>query len=344
MSKRKVKISLAGSKPKRKPPQRIFSGAVRKAMVEKAMDILSDWNLSPFENEGSTLAGLRSGLCLKGFGWRKSNNEASLIVGEALKLLGACERPSYGEGQWQYSLPREMCANCLGPLDDEAIADRDRFCCDECKQSVRQRDGDLHTWLTSFAYSAAAYAVFKTKLPESDCEWCGKRYKMVHLDQRFCSRSCANAERAGDRLVKPKPCLHCGTMFRGWRVEAKFCSSDCHKDHVREHGTMSRLPPRHCDVCKRIFTPKSPNARLCSDTCANLAKVTYNRMKRQEKRAEWQQPKQCEWCGESFTPARPNNVFCSTQCNDKAQKAKKRAKKEAAKFICEEVDSTKKAA
>jgi predicted nucleic acid-binding Zn ribbon protein len=160
---------------------------------------------------------------------------------------------------------------------------------------------------------------------------------MRHLKQRFCSKSCAQNVVWGDRKVKPKPCLHCGTVFRGVNVEAKFCSPDCHTDYRREHGSLARLPERHCDVCKAIFRPKSANARLCSAACANTAKVAYNRMKREEKRAEWQKPTPCQWCSETFTPIAPSNVFCGKQCNDRAQKAKKRAGREASTFICEEV-------
>lgn len=332
----KRRISLAGPKRKRLPPQRIYRGEGRKVMVGKVMDVLRDWRLSPFEREGTTRAGIRAALVLEGHGWQKADAEAAGLVAEGLRLLGAV-RPSYGEGQKVYTLGRDMCAHCLGPLDDEDMAARRRFCCDECRTMVKARDADLFTYLESFAMNAGYYAAFKEGLPDSDCEWCGQRYKMQHLKQRFCSKSCAQHERAGDRLVKVKPCLHCRNPFRGAQVEQKFCSAACHVGYVKEHGPLTRLPERHCDVCKSIFRPKTAQARWCSPACGNTAKVAYNRMKREEKRKEWQKPTPCQWCGETFTPAKPSNVFCGRDCNDKAQKAKKKARREASTFICEEV-------
>lgn len=269
---------------------RIYRGEARKAMVGKTMDVLRDWRLSPFEHEGSTRAGIRVALVTDGHGWQMADDEAASLLAECFRLMGAV-RPTWFEGQMQYSAGTDYCWTCRGPLDEEDRAAGRRFCCDDCSRLARTHRRDVARYADHLAYHSAYYAAFKGGLPEADCEWCGTRYKMQHLTQRFCSKSCANAERAGERRVEPKPCLQCGTIFRGLQVEAKFCSPKCSADHRADN-----MPERQCDVCRAVFRPRARNARLCSPACVNTAKVAYNREKREETRKAKASAFVCEEC------------------------------------------------
>jgi hypothetical protein len=276
MSKRRV--TLAGTKRKGEAPQRIYRGEARKDMVRRVTDVLRNWRLSPFEHEGNTRAGFRAALVLDGHGWQAADDEAAALIAESFHLLGAV-RPTWFEGQMQYSAGTDYCWSCRGPLEEEDRAAGRRFCCDDCARLARTHRTDIARYADQLAYNSAYYVAFKDGLPEADCEWCGARYKMQHLKQRFCSKSCAQNVVWGERKVKPKPCLQCGTIFRGLQVEAKFCSPKCSARH-----RVDNMSERHCEVCKAVFRPRSSNAAVCSPVCLNARKVAYNRRKREEAR------------------------------------------------------------
>lgn len=311
---------------------RIFTGEARRHMVDKVLDVLRDWRQSPFEHEGPTRAGIRAGLCLEGHGWQQADNEAEALVAESLHRMGA-KRPNWEEGQPWHTIGRDNCMNCRGPLDDEDIANHRRFCCDECATAARRSNEQLFQRAMRLSYHSAYYVATKEALPEKDCEWCGILYKPAQLEQRFCSKSCAQNVVWGDRKVKPKPCLHCGNLFKGVQVEQKFCSNACRVGYVAEHGSLARLPEQHCGYCKAIFRPKNAGAKYCSRDCALQVRYAAQRAATAAKKV----PKPCGWCGQEFQPNSARAMFCCKDCNDKAQKAKKKARREASTFTCEEV-------
>ena len=69
--------TLAGRK---RQPAPLFSGERKKAAIQRTMDFLRDWRQSPFEQEAAVRAGLRSGLCLAGYPWERSDAAAIEIV------------------------------------------------------------------------------------------------------------------------------------------------------------------------------------------------------------------------------------------------------------------------
>ncbi|MBN9079654.1 MAG: hypothetical protein BGN87_18385 [Rhizobiales bacterium 65-79] len=80
-------ITLAG--PQKAKPKRLFRGQEREQLITGMMVHLRRWRKSKFEFEGYTRAGLRSALCLKGYAWHLSDNEADEIVREGLHRIGA---------------------------------------------------------------------------------------------------------------------------------------------------------------------------------------------------------------------------------------------------------------
>ncbi|MBD3738861.1 MAG: hypothetical protein IE938_20700 [Pseudomonas balearica] len=90
--------------------------------------------------EGPLRAGLRSDLCLQGWGWESADLIAREILAEAFRAAGA-KRPTWNEGQPEWTveagtiIERASCARCHKPLPDG----RPKFCSDLCKASHHQR-------------------------------------------------------------------------------------------------------------------------------------------------------------------------------------------------------------
>lgn len=99
----KHKVTLAG----RFLP--IFNRDKQRHVVGEVVKILLNWSHSPFENEGATVAGLRSQLCVQGYGWGRSDHQARDVVATALRKVGA-QRPSYDQGQRRRASARSVLA------------------------------------------------------------------------------------------------------------------------------------------------------------------------------------------------------------------------------------------
>lgn len=217
-------ITLAG--PAKHPP--IFRGEKRRHVIDEAMDLMRDWRYSHFEFEGATRAGIRAALCLQGYGWHRSDQQTSEIVAEALSLLGA-KRPTWNEGQPEYTTPRENCQQCRGPLDDTQIAHADRFCSAECAKIAITRRIFEGSSKTDQAYIRAYRVIWISRKPTLICEQCGKAFKQ-----------------------------------RGENGTAKFCSETCYYTNIKQRApTISG----ECLYCESAFVAKHPKAAYCSKTC-----------------------------------------------------------------------------
>ncbi|MCO6390563.1 hypothetical protein GTW25_05920 [Aliihoeflea aestuarii] len=222
-------------------PAPIFRGEKKKHVIQQTMDAMRDWRMSPFEEEGTMIAGLRSGLCLDGYGWSRSDQQAREIVSEALRLLGA-KRPTWEQGQPDYVEPHENCKVCGGPLDEEALSYRDRFCSAECARIAMEKRTFWQTSRDSALYRRAVQLVRISRKPVRECQQCGKSFRQ-----------------------------------RGENGQAKFCSSDCYADHKRERAPSFKS---NCAFCWTPFTSKQP-AMFCSPTCKTQAhRVQSGRIKR----------------------------------------------------------------
>lgn len=335
MSKRR--ISLAGPKRKRQPPQRIHRGEARKVMVGKVMDVLRDWRLSPFEHEGSTRAGIRAALVLEGHEWHRADDEAAGLVAEGLRLLGAV-RPTWIQGQTEHVIARENCAQCRGPLDEEAITNHDRFCSDECRRIMRtHQNANYHYAMLDrarWAYEVAR----KEGIPEKPCGWCGTMFKPASLKTETCSTECR--EKLLRSRLKNRVCRNCDEVFKPSKPHQKYCCLECTVEAQAEKGKAerrARLEPRKCPECAEMFEPNTMRQRLCSKRCKDRAFRRRN-LKPDTPKKERQpaEPRPCMECATVFAPMHPAAVFCSINCGRRYRYREGPAKR-LSNFLCEEV-------
>ena len=269
-------ITLAGMKP-----APVMNKDQRRHVINKVIDMMRPWNQTPFEHEGTIRHGLRSGLCLRGYGWARSDAEAVAIVAQALRLIGV-PRPTWDEGQRHYADPRENCKWCYGPIAEEDMSGgRTRvFCSDHCARAAYVY-WDMKNASKGSATEREAYrAVCREKVEVRECEQCGSGYKPRSEGRlsRFCSLSCAAVSRKRD--IEPRPCANpdCGKTFtpESNNLEAQYCCAPCHS----HHRTMMTFE-RRCETCGTMFAGGQPTARFCTPACRSLAyQVSIGRIKR----------------------------------------------------------------
>lgn len=323
------------------------------------MVVMREWRLTPFEHSGAVHSGLRSGFCLAGYSWDKSDATATDIVDECLRLLGA-KRPSWKEGQREYVVPREFCANinCQGPLDVEDMTNGKRFCCKECATATKMRNQNAFTYFNQKQLASAFYIAQKATIPERPCAECGNLFKPATLDAKFCSRSCV--ERSQPDFIPERACKKCGTIFHPQTRAVEFCSVACrfeyrlperdclecgksfapNKDHARfcskicstknyqrKHAADRIFPEKACECCGEMFTPRSTCAKYCGKKC------------RDEGRWVILPIRPCAFCGENFLPKNDQAKFCSPKCNQRTKDARQKAKRDAARAAKANSDS-----
>ncbi len=288
-------VTLAGRTAKP-----VMTKEKRRHVVHRVIDLMGHCSQSPFEYEGAIRHGLRSGLCLEGHGWGRSDAEAAEILSQAFRETGA-SRPTWEQGQRQYTDPRENCKWCYGPIAQEDMTSgRSRlFCSDVCARSAYVH-WDMKNALQGSAIEREAYrAVLRGRRPRRACEECGKQFAPARekSDQRFCSLRCFSAQRKRD--VTERPCQKCGTMFTpsASNLEAKFCGKKCADADKRI------FQPVPCMVCEATFIPKRADQRCCSQSCArqSLAFREVDRI--------------CECCGTAYKAKRVDSQYCSKACH-----------------------------
>lgn len=243
----------------------IFDRKRRKQYVANLMDVMRDWRLTPFEREGTIVASVRSTLCLMGYGWQQSNEEALILVNEVFRVTGA-KRPSYAEGQREYSLSRETCATCLGELDDEDVAARRRFCSYECREVKRGQDAQRYDWLMKGTHSFASRIRRRDTTPARQCAApsCVNEFRSLDTDARYCSIACFHA---ASITIKRRACAQCGNMFRPLNsvTAGRFCSVACTNESFRAVRVVTT-----CECCGFAFTARNALGRFCSNACKKL--------------------------------------------------------------------------
>lgn len=255
--------SVRSSPAQERPQGRIFKGKQREHAIEQAQVLLSRWQSSYFQYEGATRAGIRSGLCLAGYGWAKADQEAASLVEAALHRMGA-RRPTWEEGQRGYVEPRENCINCGGLIPEELLLGgrAPRFCSTPCARTALSHSEIKVRSSMDRVYREAIVAITKTRLPARPCAHCGRGFKSTMARQIYCSQTCAGA--AG-RTVPERACAHCGKVFRPHHNTQEhnpgiFCSKACTDAHRR---------PMTCACCGTEFMGHANN-RYCSETCSKF--------------------------------------------------------------------------
>lgn len=283
-----------GTKPKLANGQQILKGEKRDRTVSEVMDTLRDWRSSPFEHEAAARAGLRSALCLDGHRWALADLEAGRIVSEALLLLGA-ERPTWEEGQREYTVAPENCSWCGCEVPEELTVSqrKTRFCSDVCARSALQhRDFKVRS-MQDAAYAAAYDAIARSRNSKRKCEQCGKLFRPLMAGGRFCSHECSTDFKI--KLV-PKECPICNQVFKPVGAAVVYCSRAC-KDVAHR-----RLPLAVCKGCGEPFRRRQAATLYCSRACTNEGK------KKRETVCF------CECCGDAFLASTAKRKLCSKAC------------------------------
>lgn len=298
---------------------RIFTGQKRKSMVSRTLDVLRDWRQSPFEHEGPARAGIRQALCLDGYDWPLADNEALALVEEGLRLIGA-KRPTWIQGQPEYTIAKERCAQCNGPLDEQSIANHERFCSSECRRVMRTwRNANFHYQMAAQARLAYDLAR-KAGIPQRDCAYCGVRFKPRVATARTCSPEHAAKLRAIEtgRAIPDRTCRNpaCGKVFHPQFRRVQYCSTACHRDHQ-----AAMIGERQCanPACGKPFQARFAFEKFCGGKC-----------RREAEKGRRLAPVACAHCGEPFEPREAKNRFCGRSCASKARSAK------ASAFRCDE--------
>ncbi len=327
-------IRLAGPVRKQPAAVRIFRGDARAAMVRKVMDRLRDWRLSPFEFEGATHAGIRVALVLDGHPWGASDQEAGLLVREALHLLGA-KRPTWIQGQREYIIARENCAQCGGPLDEESIANHDRFCSDECGLIMREQQNRNYHYAMAERARWAYEVARKAGISEKPCGWCGTMFKPYRPEAEACTPTCR--EKLMRAKLKNRVCANCDEVFRPAKSHQKFCCLECNIEAQARKGKeerAARLEPRTCAECGEVFEPTNMRHTLCSKRCKDRAHRRRNPPA--PKKRQPADPRACMECGTMFAPMKNFAVFCSIKCGQRFRRREGPTRR-LGDFLCEEV-------
>jgi hypothetical protein len=241
---------------------KILKGERRQHVVQKAMDLLDDWRVSPWENEGAARHGLRSALCVLGHGWSPADEEAAGVILAALKRLGRSERPSWLEGQPHYLDSYDQCSWCKAPLDDLQVARSERFCSTVCAQAAFSRR-DYLTHANADAMGRQAYRILQqAKTKPRTCQHCGVTYHAIRegSDQKVCSTRCRDASM---RMIPDRQCLNCGCCFRPEKMARMHCSPKC----AAEHRFAAARIEKSCACCGVPFAAKISTAMFCSNAC-----------------------------------------------------------------------------
>lgn len=256
----------------------IFRGDRRKWMVDECIAILRRGRKSPFEYEGALRAGLRSDLCLKGYGWLRADLEAASLIEEALRLIGA-KRPTWLEGQWQYTLDHDTCSHCLGPISPEDQARGFRYCSTVCARSAYERLAEYGARHQN-AVAQQAHIVLKTiEAPVMECQHCHKPFqrhdwksgrKSKTGRNKYCSQECQHAAR---KTLTERECPVCGTSFMPRAATQACCSKACSYQHLSRQWASKKIERKAvveatCSWCSKPFKAKRSDAQYCSRKCA----------------------------------------------------------------------------
>ena len=246
----KDRITLAG--PPRHPP--ILRGESLRAAVDRTVEVMRDWRFTPFENEGTVRAAIRSAFCLQQYGWHRADQQAAAIVAEALRLMGA-KRPTWEQGQRHYTIARETCRQCGGQLDEEQITYGDRFCSGECARIAITRRSFQHHDERDRLYRRALKIIRISRKPVKECAQCGKEFQQrgENGDGKFCSMRCYQANLKQRAPSVRKQCLYCGTHFLAKHPKAAYCQEECkvRAAVIRRPNGVTRLSPPVIDYLFR---------------------------------------------------------------------------------------------
>lgn len=147
---------MTESRKQKNKQQRALNRDRRHRLVEVCCSVMRNAK-SPFNAEGPMRCGLRAGLCLDGMSWHTADDEAAHIVAVALRYMGSGERPTWNEGQPDWTHPdfdpvaHTRCIYCGRKIpDDRTRAGRGvKYCSAECISYAYGKRSRIHMEVVS---------------------------------------------------------------------------------------------------------------------------------------------------------------------------------------------------
>lgn len=96
-------------------------------------------------------------------------------------------------------------------------------------------------------------------------------------------------------------CSVCGKPFKA-EAGAVTCSDECFEKLRKMHLTEER----HCNVCGKMYIPKTFRQSTCSLDCGSKRRSVI--------KSDVLPIKTCEVCGKQYKPTRPEQRVCSVEC------------------------------
>lgn len=288
----KQKVSLAP----------VWKKTERKRVISRVFDILKDWKVTPFEMEGPVRAGIRSALCLQGEGWYVADNAAASSLVAAYQKMGV-SRPTWDQGQREFTTPEENCLCCGMLVPDELATGRtkSRYCSDVCAKSALVKR-EFETRRTSdAAYLNAYLTIQRMKHGVKACKQCGVLFRPLFDGGEFCSHSCATSH---NRRLTNISCAECGVVFRPKNSAIKYCSRACSAKR-RQTGQVYQCA--QCGTQYRRRTVKELST-FCSRDCQSAAMRVA------------QYTKHCRCCGFQFETRSKKSLYCSNACSIRSRR------------------------
>jgi hypothetical protein len=171
----------------------------RRRLVRAIAEVLIVGEPTLFRWEAWCRYKLRTGLCMQGMGWARSDATAADVVERAFDLLNV-ERPPWAWGQiehtWESPGTRVEYTHCL-QCGSRLPEDRMKFCGKVCGSQFRHalHVEDFHDRERALAYLRAR----RDRAEPKECQRCGTWFRPAKATQMFCSRQCS-----GGRSVKEK--------------------------------------------------------------------------------------------------------------------------------------------
>lgn len=236
-------------------PEAKFKGPDREHLIEAIGGHLGKWQSSPFEFEGACRAGARAALCLAGDRWEEADQEAASLVEEALRKSGA-RRPTWEQGQREYTEPEGQCLWCGGEVPSEMRTSR--YCSEHCAKMARQRRDFADRTLQDNSYASVAYALDRARSKTRACQSCGGAFKSRDPDAVFCSLQCSVD--FNSQPTQANECQLCGKPYLSVYTHAGFCSQTCRaKSAMMTSGQWK--PKRLSPVVFDFYLTRPVNSR-----------------------------------------------------------------------------------
>jgi hypothetical protein len=126
------------------------------------------------------------------------------------------------------------------------------------------------------------------------CPVCSTVFNAPNSKQIRCSRACEIAQRRDrPKKIVVSACVICGTEIEYWPSEPrKTCSETCFRGlKAQPRPRAVKHPPRPCETCGTIFSPRGMPRRFCTHRCYAEHLSTITGPAHHGWRGGWQDPR-----------------------------------------------------